>query len=329
MSARTSRVSKTSVIGSAPDIRIRIGIYPDLKRVATIRQRFDRAIQACNSASKNKHSATYAIYDDNMHRKELYEAMLLDSINDALNENQFKLVFQPKYDIQCDKPTMSSAEVLIRWDHPEFGEVKPDFFIPLFEQNGLIRQLDRYVWHEAAKQMHKWRQTYGVNIPFSVNVSRIDIFDNDLIDYLKRTVEEYHIDSKDLHLEITETAYTENVEQIVKVVKELQDAGFKVEMDDFGKGYSSFNMLTTLPLNALKLDIGFIKGIAENNKEMNLLECILEIAKLLNLTVIAEGVENSKQYLLLKNAGCDAIQGYYFSKPLSTKDFESLLKYSC
>ena len=314
---------------NTPDIRIRIGIYPDLKKVASVRQRFDRAIQACNSASKNKHSATYTIYDDNMHRKELYEAMLLDSINDALNENQFKLVFQPKYDIQCDRPTMSSAEVLIRWDHPEFGEVKPDFFIPLFEQNGLIRQLDRYVWHETAKQMHKWRQTYGVNIPFSVNVSRIDIFDNDLIDYLKRTLCEYHIDPKDLHLEITETAYTENVEQIVKVVKELQDDGFKVEMDDFGKGYSSFNMLTTLPLNALKLDIGFIKGIAENNKEMNLLECILEIAKLLNLTVIAEGVENSKQYLLLKNAGCDAIQGYYFSKPLSTKDFESLLKYSC
>ena len=126
-------------------------------------------------------------------------------------------------------------------------------------------------------------------------------------------------------MEITETAYTDNVDHIVTVVKKLQKAGFMVEMDDFGKGYSSINMLTTLPLDALKLDIEFIKDIAENNKGKNLLGCILEMAKLLDLTVIAEGVENAKQYFLLKNAGCDMIQGYYFSKPLETKEFEKLL----
>lgn len=318
--------SELASIMNTPDTRIRIGIYPDASMAASLQQRFDRAIQACNSVSKNGRSSTYEIYDEKMHKRELYEAMLIDSIGDALNENQFKLVFQPKYDIHGEKPKLSSAEVLIRWQHPDFGDVRPDFFIPLFEENGLIRQLDRYVWKEAAKQIRIWRDEFGYTIPVSVNVSRVDIFDLDFLSYLKQIVKENGIETKDLHLEITETAYTDNVDQIVAVVKELQKAGFMVEMDDFGKGYSSFNMLTTLPLDALKLDIGFIKDIAENNKEMNLLGCILKIAKLLNLTVIAEGVESAKQYLLLKNAGCDEIQGYYFSKPLDSGAFESLLQ---
>ena len=318
--------SELASIMNTPDTRIRIGIYPDTSMAASLQQRFDRAIQACNCVTKNGHSSTYEIYDEKMHKRELYEAMLLDSIGDALNENQFKLVFQPKYDIHGEKPKLSSAEVLIRWQHPDFGDVRPDFFIPLFEENGLIRQLDRYVWKEAAKQIRIWRDEFGYTIPVSVNVSRVDIFDLDFLSYLKQIVKENGIEAKDLHLEITETAYTDNVDQIVGVVKELQKEGFMVEMDDFGKGYSSFNMLTTLPLDALKLDIGFIKGIAENNKEMNLLDCILKIAKLLNLTVIAEGVESDKQYLLLKNAGCDEIQGYYFSKPLDSGAFESLLQ---
>ncbi|MBQ6416115.1 MAG: EAL domain-containing protein [Butyrivibrio sp.] len=318
--------SELASIMNTPDTRIRIGIYPDTSMAASLQQRFDRAIQACNSVSKNGRSSTYEIYDEKMHKRELYEAMLIDSIGDALNENQFKLVFQPKYDIHGEKPKLSSAEVLIRWQHPDFGDVRPDFFIPLFEENGLIRQLDRYVWKEAAKQIRIWRDEFGYTIPVSVNVSRVDIFDLDFLSYLKQIVKENGIETKDLHLEITETAYTDNVDQIVAVVKELQKEGFMVEMDDFGKGYSSFNMLTTLPLDALKLDIGFVKDIAENNKEMNLLDCILKIAKLLNLTVIAEGVESAKQYLLLKNAGCDEIQGYYFSKPLDSGAFESLLQ---
>ncbi len=322
----TSQVSsKLAAIMNTPDIRVRIGIYPDINRNASLEQRFDRAIQACNSANKSSRSAYYEIYDENMHQKELYEAVILNSIGNALNENQFKLVFQPKYNIHGNAPLLSSAEVLIRWQHPEVGTIRPDFFIPLFEENGLIKQLDRYVWREAARQIRVWKEEFGRTVPLSVNVSRVDIFDDDLIDYLKSIIRENNISTADLHLEITETAYTQNVSQIVSVVEQLRKAGFQVEMDDFGKGYSSFNMLTTLPLDALKLDIGFIKDIAKDNKEMNLLLCILKIAKLLNLTVIAEGVENSMQYDLLKDAGCDMIQGYFLSKPLSYTDFSKLL----
>jgi EAL domain-containing protein (putative c-di-GMP-specific phosphodiesterase class I)/CheY-like chemotaxis protein len=308
------------------DIHFRIGIYPDIYHSVNLEQRFDRALHASNSVSKNSNHDVVAIYDNNMHEKELYEAKLLDGIEEALLKKQFNVVFQPKYDITGDEPKLCSAEVLVRWKHPELGFVRPDFFIPLFEENGRIKELDRFVWQEAAKQIRRWKDMYGVTMPLSVNVSRVDIFDPDLLDFLKEILEENCLEPKDLHLEITETAYTDSVTTIVEVVNSLREAGFMVEMDDFGKGYSSLNMLTSLPIDALKLDMGFIKGIAENNKELSMVEFIVNVARFLEVPLIAEGVENSEQYLLLKKAGCDVIQGYYFSKPVNTSEFGHLIE---
>ena len=310
------------------DFHFRIGIYPDIYHSVNLEQRFDRALHASNSVSKNSNHDVVAIYDNNMHEKELYEAKLLDGIEEALLEKQFNVVFQPKYDITGDEPKLCSAEVLVRWKHPELGFVRPDSFIPLFEENGRIKELDRFVWQEAAKQIKRWKDMYGVTMPLSVNVSRVDIFDPDLLDFLKEILEENSLEPKDMHLEITETAYTDSVTTIVEVVNSLREAGFKVEMDDFGKGYSSLNMLTSLPIDALKLDMGFIKGIAENNKELSMVEFIVNVARFLEVPLIAEGVENSEQYLLLKKAGCNVIQGYYFSKPVNTSEFGHLIERS-
>ncbi|WP_158589529.1 putative bifunctional diguanylate cyclase/phosphodiesterase [Butyrivibrio sp. CB08] len=310
------------------DIHFRVGVYPDLYHSAHLQQRFDRALQACNSVSKTTSLDMVAIYDNNMHEKELYEAKLLGDIEKALLENQFNVVFQPKYDIRSGEPELYSAEVLVRWKHPELGYIKPDFFIPLFEENGQIKELDRFVWREAAKHVRRWRDMYGVTMPVSVNVSRVDIFDPDLLEFLQKILADNGLESKDMHLEITETAYTDAVTTIVDVVNSLRDAGFKVEMDDFGRGYSSLNMLTSLPIDALKLDMGFIKGIAENNKEISMVEFIVNVARFLDVPLIAEGVENSEQYLLLKKAGCDVIQGYYFSKPVSSSEFGHLIERS-
>jgi EAL domain-containing protein (putative c-di-GMP-specific phosphodiesterase class I)/CheY-like chemotaxis protein len=319
-------MNKLMNILETPEVRMRIGVYPDMYHSATLQQRFDRAIQASNSLSRNVNSTSVAIYDNQMHERELYEARLLGDIEKALVEHQFGVVFQPKYDIRGDKPRLCSAEVLIRWKHPEFGFVRPDFFIPLFEENGRIKDLDRFVWMEAARQLKRWKDMYGVTIPVSVNVSRVDIFDPDLLEFLKKTVSENGLEPQSLRLEITETAYTDSVTTIVDVVNSIRQAGFMVEMDDFGKGYSSLNMLTSLPIDALKLDMAFIKDIAENNKEMSMVEFILEIARFLKVPVIAEGVENSEQYLLLKKAGCDIIQGYYFSKPVTAAEFGQLIE---
>lgn len=307
------------------DIKLRVGIFQDEKRQATLYQRFDRALMACNNYFKFTHAATYTIYDDEMHDQELYEAMLVKNIDMAFREEQFKIVLQPKYDITGDEPVLSGAEVLVRWMHPEHGKISPDFFIPLLEENGLIKELDRYVWVQAAKALGRWRRSYGTSFPLSVNVSRVDIFDPGLLEFLLTLISENGLDPENLQLEITETAYTDNTSQVLAVVKELQEKGFKIAMDDFGKGYSSLNMLTNLPIDVLKLDMAFIRDIVENKKDMKMVEFIIDIGKFLEVPVVAEGVESKEQYLLLKEAGCDVIQGYYLSKPLSVEEFEKLI----
>ncbi len=307
-------------------IRLRIGVYPDIYRSSTLQQRFDRALVASNSLSRNATGTAVAIYDNEMHEKEIYEERLLSDIEEALQQNQFSVVFQPKYDVSGKEPKLYSAEALVRWKHPKFGVVPPDFFVPLFEENGLINELDRFVWQEAARQIRRWKDMYGVVVPVSINVSRVDVFDPELLNYLTRIITENGLENSNLLLEITETAYTDSVSSVVEMVNELREHGFKVAMDDFGKGYSSLNMLTSLPIDALKLDMAFIRDISENNKEMSIVEFILEIARFLKVPVIAEGVETSEQYLLLKKAGCDIIQGFYFSKPVTASEFGYLIE---
>ncbi|MBQ8014526.1 MAG: EAL domain-containing protein [Treponema sp.] len=286
--------AKLICILKTQEIRIRMGVYFDKEHEIPFETRFDRALQACNGL-RNKHGTAVAFYDEEMHQKEMFAARLLKDFDTAIREKQFKVYFQPKYNITGDRPLLASSEALIRWIHPELGFIRPDLFIPLFEENGLVQKLDRYVWKEAAEQIKKWRDKYGLTKPVSVNVSRIDISDPDMTDYICKIIEENEISSHDYLLEITESAYTDNSQQIIDIVNNLRNKGFRIEMDDFGSGYSSLNMLTTLPIDALKLDKGFINNIAHGNKEMRMVELILEIADFLKVPVIAEGVETKEQ----------------------------------
>ena len=244
----------------------------------------------------------------------------------ALSERQFRVFYQPKYSITGSQPRLSSAEALIRWFHPEFGMVSPGQFISLFEENGLIQKLDRFVWNEAAAQIKQWKEKYGLDIPVSVNVSRVNMFNAHLADILESIAAQNGLDHAELLLEITESAYTDNSDQIVEAVNKLRKRGFRIEMDDFGSGYSSLNMLTALPIDALKLDMKFIRGICENEKNERLVGIMIDIARLLEVPVIAEGVETGEQMELLKKLGCDIIQGYYFSKPLPPEEFAVLIE---
>ena len=204
--------------------------------------------------------------------------------------------------------------------------VSPGVFIPLFEQSGLIRTLDQYVWAEAAAQIRRWKDAYGVMLPVSVNVSRVDLYDPQLREKLCALVEENGIERGKLLLEITESAYTEDARQLVETVRQLRSLGFRIEMDDFGSGYSSLSMLSTLPIDILKLDMSFIRSAFSAGKDTRLLEAVIRLAGVFALPVVAEGVETAEQVAVLRELGCRFIQGYYFSRPLPAGEFERFIR---
>ncbi len=306
-------------------VRARMGVYSEVDRSVDMERRFDRAKQAAD-AVKNSYSHAVGLYDDSMHEKELFDEQLLEDFHTALREKQFVIHYQPKFDVRPSRPVLNSAEALVRWKHPKLGMVSPGVFIPLFEENGLIRELDSYIWQEAAEQVRKWKERLGRSIPVSVNVSRIDLGDPPLLKKLERIADEVGIDRGELLLEITESAYTDNAEQIIAVLNGLRECGFYIEMDDFGTGYSSLNMITTLPIDALKLDMQFIRTAFRDRKDTRLLEAVIGLAKSLGLPTIAEGVETAEQLFTLKSMGCDYVQGYYFSRPLPPEEFEAFVR---
>ena len=312
---------KLSSLLKASETRLRLGVYTDTEKKLPILLRFDHAVQACNSI-RSRAGEEICIYDNQMAEREVFNAHLLEDFEAAIENKQFKVQYQPKFNITGDTPKLCSAEALVRWIHPELGFVRPDLFIPLFEENGLVTKLDRYVWEESAKQIARWKKELGMTIPVSVNVSRVDIAAPDVVDFISKIVKENGLEPKDYMLEITESAYTEDSKRIIEVVEKLRSLGHKIEMDDFGSGYSSLNMLTSMPIDALKMDKAFIRNIKHGNKEMELVTLVLKIAQALGVPVIAEGVETEEECKLLKDAGCDIIQGYYFSKPLPPEDFE-------
>ena len=305
-------------------VRLRMGVYSNADKTIEIERRFDRAKMAADTV---RHSFTrnIGVYDDTLRKSELYAEQLIEDFPRAIEEHQFKVYYQPKFDIRPDKPVLNSAEALVRWDHPELGMISPGVFIPLFEENGLIQALDGYVWEEAARQIRDWRDRLGYAVPVSVNVSRVDTRDPNIVYRFLTLLEEHGLVEGDLHLEVTESAYSEDSEQIIDTVKRLRAVGFQIEMDDFGTGYSSLNMLSALPIDALKLDMSFIRTAFSQDRDTHMLEVIVEIADHLGVPVIAEGVETEEQLVALKEIGCDIVQGYYFSPPVPADKFEKFL----
>ena len=303
---------------------LRMGVYPDVDKSIDIERRFDRAKMAADTG-RNKYGQTISYYDNKLHNEKLYEEQLLDDFRSALEQRQFQVYYQPKFDVRKDEPVLASAEALVRWKHPRLGMIDPGLFIPLLEDNGLVQKLDHYVWQEAAAQIRRWKDTLGVTVPVSVNVSRVDMYDPELISIFKKIIEENKLTTAEYLLEITESAYTDNSIQIINIVKQLRKLGFRIEMDDFGTGYSSLNMLSMLPIDALKLDMKFIRTAFSERKDTRMIELIIDIAEYLKVPVIAEGVETEEQLTTLKALGCDIVQGYYFSRPVPAEDFETFI----
>ena len=305
-------------------VRLRMGVYASVDKTLDIERRFDRASMAADTV-RNNYNKAISIYDDTMHERELYAEQLMDDFHQAIEEKQFKVFFQPKFDVRPKAPVLSSAEALIRWQHPKLGFISPGVFIPLFEENGMIQEMDHYVWRETSAQIRQWKEQMGFSVPVSVNVSRVDMYDPDLVNKFKALLKEYGLTPDEILLEITESAYTQDSEQIIATVNALRAMGFRIEMDDFGTGYSSLNMISSLPIDALKLDMHFVRNAFKDQKDTRMLEVIIDIADHLSVPVIAEGVETEEQMAALKDLGCDIVQGYYFSKPVPSEAFEAFL----
>ena len=283
-------------------IRLRMGVYAEVDKNYEIERRFDRAKMAADKV-KGNYARNIGIYDSDLHNKELFAEQLIEDFHKAINEKQFRVFYQPKFDVRAEIPILASAEALVRWQHPTLGMISPGLFIPLFEDNGLIQDLDHYVWREAAEQVKDWKERFDVTVPVSVNVSRIDMYDPALKEVLQDILEKSGLTTGEFLLEITESAYTQDSEQIISVVEDLRKLGFRIEMDDFGTGYSSLNMIYTLPIDALKLDMQFIRNAFDKKKDTRMLEVIIDIADYLDVPVIAEGVETEEQLNALKAMG--------------------------
>lgn len=306
-------------------IRIRAGIYEKADIVCSVEERFDHAKFACDRI-RGDYTRNIFYYSRELSDRDLYHERLIHDIDGAIENKDLIVYFQPKYYIQSEEYELRSAEALIRWKHPELGMISPGDFIPLFERNGLIQKLDHYVWGEAASRIREWRDKYKISMPVSVNVSRVDMYDPELEKTLMGILEKNDLRAGELMLEITESAYADDAEGLKETVDGLRRLGFRIEMDDFGSGYSSLNMITSIPIDVLKMDMEFIRNMNKDEKSLKLVELVIEISDFLDVPVIAEGVEEESQIEILKGMGCEIIQGYYFSKPVSSQEFEDFIK---
>ncbi len=312
-----------NALPNAKSVVMKWGVYAVEDHGVSVEQMCDRALLAARSI-KGQYGKHFAAYDDHLRNALLRQQMIIDGMESALADGQFLVYLQPKYQIRGNR--LAGAEALVRWRHPEWGFLSPGEFIPLFEKNGFITKLDQFVWDRTCAYLREWDDKGYPPISVSVNVSRADIYNADITHILMRTVEKYGLPPSRLHLEITESAYTENPGQIIETVSRLRQLGFVMEMDDFGNGYSSLNMLNQMPIDVLKLDMGFIQSETAKPLSRGVLQFIMELARWMHLSVVAEGVETKEQLERLTEIGCDYVQGYYFAKPMPSDEFEVLLR---
>ena len=305
-----------------PHLEIKYGVYNVDDRSLSVGTMCDRALLALEGI-KHQYGKHVAYYDDSVRQGLLKQQQILDHMEEALSEHQFRVYFQPKHDLHTDRT--GGAEALVRWIHKDLGFMSPGLFIPLFEKNGFITRLDFYIWEEVCKYLKELKESGFAQIPVSVNVSRIDFDVPDLADQIAALADKYGIDHSYLHIEVTESASAEDPKQVEETVARLHDKGFKIELDDFGSGYSSLSTLRELKLDTLKLDMSLIRQ-DHVNPYRSVLEFSIQLAKFLGLETVAEGVETQEECDRLRSLGADLIQGYYYSKPLPAEQFKEYLK---
>jgi diguanylate cyclase (GGDEF)-like protein len=297
---------------------IYLGIYEIKDITIPTSSMCDHAKMAIDSV-KGSYQYCAVYYSDDMMSGAIYERNLLGEFDSALEKNQFQMFLQPQTDAEGK---LLGGEALVRWLHPERGMVPPGKFISVFEKTGMIYRLDYYIWRCACEKLREWKDRGLEQYYISVNISPRDFYYLDIYSTFVELVNEYRISPANLKLEITETALMSDFDKQFMLMKRLREYGFQIEIDDFGSGYSSLNMLKDMPVDVIKIDMGFLRQTEHMKKSRIILETIVSLAKRLEMPVVVEGVETEEQLAFLKELECNVYQGYYFSKPIPVAEFE-------
>lgn len=304
------------------NIVVKFGVCDDVDHNTPVAVLCDHALIALTSV-KHKFGRNVGIYNTVLAEALRQEFLIEENMLAALEQRQFQIYYQPKQNLATGR--ICGAEALVRWVHPTLGFMNPALFIPLFEKNGFITSLDSYVWNTVCRDLAHWREAGLPVLPVSVNVSRKDLERYDLSEQLIRSLDRLDLDHSLLHVEITESAYSENPGRVGRHVQALHNAGFQIELDDFGSGYTSLSTLNDMPLDILKMDMSLLhRDVPGSNRSV--LKFAMQLAGILGVTTIQEGVETQEQLERLKSLGCNIVQGFLYSKPLSREDYEVFLR---
>ncbi len=301
-------------------IRLYLGVYEIVQKDLPVSVMCDRAKMAI-ATIKGNYQKRLAYYDEKLRQSVLNEQEIMGELDDAIASGQFHIYLQAQVNGQGES---HGAEALVRWIHPKKGYLPPSAFIDILEKNGAIVRLDRYIWELTCQKLREWTDEGREDMYLSVNISPKDFYFIDIYETFTSLVEQYGINPGRLHLEITETSVMTDVQQRIEIIERLQAYGFIVEMDDFGSGYSSLNMLKEIHVNVLKVDMVFLRKTTEMERSRKILRTIIALAQELGMETIVEGVETSEQLEFLKSISCDIFQGYYFAKPMEVSQFEEI-----
>lgn len=288
-----------------------------------VRSAIDKAIFAKGDL-KSEYKSSYAIYNDSIGNNLIEVKKLEDGMYGALERNEFEVYMQPKVDLKTGE--ISGAEALVRWNHPELGLLNPIRFIPIFEKNGFITKLDKFVFEQVCLYLRNWLNLGYHVVPVSVNVSRIHFLNSNFVHDYNKIKEDYNIPDNLIEIEITESVVfsNEKEDEVFTVMRKFRNDGFDISMDDFGSGYSCLGLLKDMPIDTLKLDKIFLEHIEDYSSQI-IVNNIVNMAKNLNLNVISEGVETDMQVDFLRDIGCDMAQGFIFEKPIPISEFNALI----
>jgi len=308
---------------SKKQVMVHFGAYQVVDREESIQSMRMKAV-AAKKLVKGKRTEMIGLYNRQLFLKQRTEIELSSKFDGALKNGDFEVFFQPKYDSVSE--FIAGAEALVRWRRTDGTLMMPDEFVPVFEHNGLITRLDFYVFNEVCKTMRSFIDNDIPLVPISINFSRINLYNTAFTDRIISTVNSFQLDPSLIEIEITESAYFEHEDLLHDVAKVLHDAGFKMSIDDFGKGYSSLNLMKGNSFDVVKIDQTFLEHSAENvETSMVILKNILQLSRELKLETVAEGVENRAQVEFLRESGCHLIQGFCFSKPVTGSNFRDML----